>query len=486
MTDPHPESAVLAELSATQLAFDIANAERSSAETTASLLSRIEAIERPGASSALHAIAAVHSEALDVATTRDTERDQGRRRGPLHGVPVVIKDNIEAIGLPAMAGSSALVGRPTRDAPLVTRLVDAGAVLLASTNLSQWANLRSPRSTSGWSATGGLVANPWALDRSAGGSSSGTGAAVAGGLAPFGVGTETDGSIICPSSLNGLVGLKPTVGHVPTQFVVPLSHSQDAPGPMARSVADVALLYRVLSGRDRPHVGPVTWAAASWRTGHPATDARFAELLEWLAAAGSPAEHRSVVEPGAQEYEDELAVLLSEMRDDLSAYLAARPGGGVRSLDDVVAYERGLPEVELPYFGNEFFEQALATGGCDTERYRTARTRNLTWARDTCLGPALDGIDVLLAPAYGPAWKSDLTTGGHPGAASVATMPAAVAGWPILTVPMGLVHGLPVGVALLARAHEEEKLLAAAARVESVVREHVDVARPTWAPPARG
>ncbi len=487
MTDPHEASAELAYQSVAETLAQLADGRRSSFELVTSLLERIEAIDAPSTPVALRSVAAVAADALEVARERDEQRARGEVRGALHGVPVVVKDNIEARGLPGLAGSSALVARSSRESPLVARLRDAGAIVLASTNLSQWANIRSARSTSGWSATGGLVANPWALDRSAGGSSSGSGAALAAGLAPLAVGTETDGSIVCPASVNGVVGLKPTVGVVPTTFVVPISASQDSPGPMGRCVDDVARLFAVLSGRAPELVSrPRVVVAANWRTGDPATDARFDEVVAALLEAGVAITSREVPEPGPTEYADELAVLLGELSDDLSAYLAERPGDGVHSLEDLIAYEDHHRDVEQPFFGHDLFVAAAATGGRRGDAYASARTRNLAWARDTCLGPALEGSDVLLAPAFGPAWKSDLVVGGHPGAASVATTPAAIAGWPIASVPIGFVHGLPIGAALTARPDAEWTILEVAATLEAVVGGGYQRYRPTFAAASRG
>ena len=330
MHDPHLASHPLAYTSATQLVRDLRARDVSSAQLVTVLLERIAAIDALGTDVALNSIAALSDDALSVSTLCDEEASRGTSRGPLHGVPVVIKDNIEALGLPGLAGSTALVGRPSRDAPLVTRLREAGAIVLASTNLSQWANARSPRSTSGYSASAGLVANPWALDRSAGGSSSGSGAALAAGLAPLAVGTETDGSIICPSSLNGVVGLKPTVGNVPATYVVPIASSMDSPGPMGRCVDDVALLYGVLAHSQSPAatVPPSFAVAMNWRTGHPQTDALFDELVATLRASGLSVVARDLALPTNQQYSDETAVMYAEMYDDLSAYLADRPGPG--------------------------------------------------------------------------------------------------------------------------------------------------------------
>ena len=258
MSDPHPASADLASLSGAQAASALAAGDLTSEELVAGLLERVAAIDAPATAVALRSVAGVAPDALDVARERDAQRRAGVSLGALHGLPVVVKDNVEATGLGGWAGSSALVGRPARDAPLVARLRAAGAVVVASTNLSQWANIRSTRSSSGWSATGGLVANPWALDRSAGGSSSGSGAALAAGLAPLAVGTETDGSITCPASLNGVAGLKPTVGAVSTTHVVPISVEPGQPRP------------------DGPHRGRRRRALLGARRARPRADRRAA------------------------------------------------------------------------------------------------------------------------------------------------------------------------------------------------------------------
>ena len=487
MTDPHESSAPLAYLAASEVMDQFADGSLRSLALVDVLYERMDAIDAPDTPVALRSIAAREQHARATAAERDEQRAHGVVLGPLHGLPVVIKDNVEAVGLPGAAGSTALLGRPARDAPLVARLRAAGAVIVASTNLSQWANIRSERSTSGWSATGGLVANPCALDRSAGGSSSGSGAALAAGLAPLAIGTETDGSIVCPASLNGVVGLKPTVGVVPATHVVPISASQDSPGPMGRTVADVARLFAVLSGTAPAESAPVRVAvAANWRTGHAATDDRFDEVVTALAAAGVAVTFRDVPQPGPEQGEDELAVLLAELVDDLSAYLADRPGAGVASLAEVVEYEDRYRAREQPYFGHDLFLQALATGGRAGTAYAAARARNLAWARETCLGPALEGVDVLLAPAYGPAWKSDLVVGGHPGPTSGATTPAAIAGWPIASVPIGFVHGLPIGAAIIGRPNAEWQILEVAAQLEAGVSVGFDRHRPGFTGPTRG
>jgi amidase len=451
------------------------------------LIERVSEVDASDSPTALNSIAALHDEARAQANDRDSERRDGGPVGVLHGVPILIKDNIEARGLPGLAGSTSLIGRPSRDATLVTRLRDAGAVILGSTNLSQWANIRSPRSTSGYSASGGLVANPWALDRSAGGSSSGSGAAVAAGLAPLAVGTETDGSIVSPASMNGVVGLKPTVGAVPTTHVVPISASQDSPGPMGRHVADVAIMFGVLAQQAaRPAAATSLVVAKNWRTGHPATDQMFDDVVEELRHAGLSILERDVAEPGETERQDEFTVLLAELFDDLTQYLADRPGDGVHSLADVILYEDEHSEIEQRYFGHEFFLAAQEIGGRKGPLYGESRQRNLAWALATCLEPGIEDGDVIIAPAYGPTWKSDLVVGGHPGPASPITGPAAIAGWPILSLPMGVVDDLPVGLGIVGRANSEWTVLDAATRIESVLRAASPWPSPQWRRPTRG
>jgi amidase len=463
--------------------FDLQRVRVKARHLTEALLERIAAVDGAGTPYGLRSVLAVSEVALDEAKACDATAP----KGPLHGIPVLVKDNIEVAGLPSTAGATSLVGRPAaRDAPLVTRLREAGAIILGTTNLSQWANARSPRSTAGWSAVGGLTANPWALDRSAGGSSAGSGAALAAGLAPLAIGTETDGSITCPASLNGVVGIKPTVGSVPTTGVVPVSESQDSPGPMARSVDDVALLLEVLTAtggivdRARQGVSGLSVAVArNWRTGHPATDELFDGNVGRLEAAGATVHDVTAAVPSASDGEDEYTVLLAELLDGMAAYLPTRGPDGPQDLPEVIAYEQAHAAVELAHFGHEGFALAVEQGGRNTDRYRAARARNLAWALYTCLGPAFTGADVLVAPTFAPAWKSDLVLGGHPGAASGVTTAPAIAGWPIATAPMGLVEGLPVGFGVVGRPGSEALLLAVCRVIEQP-------ARPTWRPPSRG
>lgn len=493
LRDPHEPSAQIAALDATDLAESLAQGETTSVAAISALLERITTIDSPGTNIALRSVLAVEAGALEVAHERDSERAQGKLRGALHGIPVLIKDNIEAVGLPGTAGATSLAGRPVaQDSPIAERLREAGAVIIGATNLSEWANIRSPHSSSGWSAVGGLTGNPWALDRSAGGSSSGSGAAVAAGLAPLAVGTETDGSIVCPSSLNGLVGIKPTVGAVPTKGVVPISHSQDSPGPMARSVRDAAALLEVLSG-----ISGLSQAAAdtttelrigvlkNYRSGHPATDALFDAVVQSIAGAGIAVGESDAVAPDGAVGGDELTVLLCELRDGLNSYLPNRAGEGPRNIADVIAHEQTHAHAELVHFGHEFFIQAAATDGCQSEDYRNARTRNLNWAVTQCLEPGIDGWDVLIAPSYAPAWKIDLVNGDQ-ALASPVTRPAAIAGWPIACVPMGLIEGLPVGLAIIARPKAEVTLVRAAAEIERRLALPVAARRPSFTHARRG
>ena len=486
--DPHPASAHIAHRDATSLLAELDAGTCTAVDVVTDLLDRIAAIDDPASPIALRSVVAIAPDALAVAQERDRERAAGRLRGPLHGVPVLVKDNIEVRGLPAAAGSLALVDAPaTSDAPIVARLRDAGAIVLGATNCSEWANIRSAHSTSGWSALGGLTANPWALDRSAGGSSSGSGAALAAGLAPLAIGTETDGSIVCPAALNGVVGLKPTVGLLPQTGIVPISHSQDTAGPMARTVADVRLLFEVLGGAPLPAVDVRALRVAAvpqWYTGQPATDRCFDAVVARLDGVFGSIGTRPVPAMTPELEADELTVLLTELHDDLARYLAdRRPTARVRTLADVVAFNATHAAEELAHFGQDLFEQAVARGGVDDDA-RSAQQRVRAWARDECLDPALQEFDLLIAPTYAPAWKHDFLLG-HPNAGGAVTSPAAVAGYPLLSLPMGLVAGLPVGLTIVGRPHGEATMLAAAAAIERALG-LAGMLRPRFAPPGRG
>lgn len=492
--DPHPPTAALAAATAQEIAADLAAGRTTSREVTRALLDRIAAVDDAGPE--LRAVLAVSAAALDDAEQLDAERAAGHLRGPLHGIPVLVKDNVEVVGLPGTAGSLALAGRDVvADAPLVAALREAGLVVLGATNLSEWANMRSPMSTSGWSAVGGLTGNPWQLDRSAGGSSSGSGAAVAAGLAPLAIGTETDGSIICPSSLNGCVGLKPTLGLVSTEGVVPLAGSQDAPGPMTRSVADAALLLSALTADPSYAASPGSLdvgdlrlgVATGWLSQHAGTDAVFSDVLQGLEKAGATLSQADVT-PVAGTGAAELTVLVCELRDDLGRYLAARGGTGPRSVQELIDFNVAHADVELAHFGQEFLEMAAGSEGRADPAYAEARARCLQWAVEETLEPNLVGDDApefLVAPAYAPAWKSDLRSGDHFLGGGLASAAPSIAGWPVLGIPMGLVDGLPVGLVLVGRPRSEARLLAAGHAIEGLLDLRSQL-RPTWLAPTRG
>ncbi|MBD8639054.1 amidase [Sphingomonas sp. CFBP 13733] len=452
----------------------------SSVDLVRAYLARIAAMDRKGPM--LRSVIALNPDALAQAKALDAERRAGRVRGPLHGVPVLIKDNVEtADAMPTTAGSLALKDNMTRrDAPVVAQLRAAGAVILGKTNLSEWANIRSTRSMSGWSAVGGLVRNPYALDRTACGSSSGSGAAIAASFAAAAIGTETDGSVVCPSSINGLVGLKPTIGLVSRTHVVPISHSQDTPGPMARSVRDVATMFSAMIAADpadaatagagaykRDYAAALSTSALSGlRIGVVRPEmtadvaARYEVALGVLKAAGAVLVE--VKQPKLDGIgEAELLVLQTELKADLDTYLATTPAAvRTRTLDQVIAFNRANEAAEMPFFAQETFEAAAKTKGLDDPAYKAARTKSLRLA-------GAEGIDamlkaaratVLVEPTYGPAWLSEPVYGDQYGGPSASELPA-VAGYPNLTVPMGLVRGLPVGLSFIATRYGDGTVL---------------------------
>ena len=406
-----------------------------------------------------------------------------RIAGPLSGVPILLKDNIETREMPTTAGSLALINNaPGRDAPLTARLREAGAVILGKTNLSEWANIRSSSSTSGWSAVGGLTRNPHALDRNTCGSSSGSGAAVAAGLAPAAIGTETDGSITCPAAINGIVGFKPTVGLVSRTHIVPISHSQDTAGPMTRTVEDAAIVLTVIAGSDpldaataEADARKVDYRAAldagslngarigvaRFLTGYSAsTDAVFEANLQTMREAGAVLVEITEGPDMNAIGEAELEVLLFELKHDLNAYLASTDPVQVptRTLADVIAFNERTPR-ELALFGQELFLLAEAKGGLDDPAYVTARATSLRLAGAEGIDRLLreHGVVALVAPTTGPAWTTDVINGDHyAGAAS--TLPA-VAGYPHLTVPMGFVRGLPVGISFIGGQWDDARVL---------------------------
>jgi amidase len=404
--------------------------------------------------------------------------------GPLSGVPILIKDNIEAIGLPATAGSLALQDTEVvRDSTIAKRLRAAGATIIGATNLSEWANIRSGKSTSGWSAVGGLTANPWKHGHSAGGSSSGSGAAVGAGIVSMAVGSETDGSIVCPASLNGCVGIKPTVGSIPRDAMIPISASQDTPGPMAQTVAQAAALLDVLTDKNMyakaaTSEEPLRIAyVKEWATEDAGTNQLFGDLLSKLSSANIKVTEISLPAPTDEDGTAEFKVLMHELNEDLATYLTGRVGARVRSLSDVVKFNIDNAGAEMKHFGQEYFEQALQLGGRNSE-YEKLRKENLDWASNKVLGPGFAEFDILLGQTYAPAWKSNLGGGDDFSSATWITMAPAIAGTPIGCLPMGLVDGLPVGVGVVSRANEEVRLISAMAHIEKVLG--IGVLNPTF------
>ena len=456
-----------------------------SADLVRACLARIEAVDRAGPR--LNAVLSVNPHALAIAANLDDERRAGKVRGPLHGIPVLIKDNIDTgDAQPTTAGSLAFGSTPApRDAEVVRRLRSAGAVVLGKTNLSEWANFRGSRSTSGWSAVGGQTRNPHVLDRSPLGSSSGSAAAVAAGLAPIAVGTETDGSIVAPASVCGVVGFKPTLGLVSRRGIVPIAHSQDTAGPMARSVADTAILLDAMAGSDKVdratrladarrgcYRDAIEGAALQGRRlGIARTlihdDARVAPVLE--SALRTMREHGAeVVDPiefdAGHYHGDEFTVLCHEFKADLAKYLAERGDPSLQSLADVIAFNEREASRELRWFGQELMLQAQATEGLDAPNYRKARARarRLTGRRGIDAAIARHQLDAIVAITFSPAFCVDPVNGDHAGSMISCSGPAAVAGCPHVTVPGGFVHGLPVGVSFFAGAWQDAAVLSIA------------------------
>jgi amidase len=464
-------------LAATLFALPLPVLAQTAAKDAAAYIERIGRIDRAGP--ALNSVLSINPDWRSQAEKLDLQKP----RSPLHGRAVLIKDNIEtADRIATTAGSLALKDNITgRDAPLVARLRAAGALILGKTNLSEWANIRSNRSMSGWSAIGGLVRNPYALDRTACGSSSGSGAAIAAGLAWAAIGTETDGSVVCPASINGLVGLKPTVGLVSRTHVIPISHSQDTPGPMTRTVRDAAMVLTVIAGSDRAdeatnlanshardYAAALTGSIKGVRIGvlrdrigsQPATRAVFEAALATLKAAGAVLV--DIEKTGAPDDlgAAEFKVLLTELKADLNAYLATTPPTvKTRTLADVIAFNTANADTEMPFFGQETFIEAEATKGLSDPDYLNALADSGGGARATLTRLLADNkVAMLVVPTYGPAWLSDSVNGDQYDGPSASSLPA-MAGYPHLTVPMGQVRGLPVGLSFIGPAWSEAALL---------------------------
>ena len=465
-----------------------------SCTVTEAYLHRIEEIDRHGP--ALNSVIEINPDALAIAEALDAERKSKGPRGPLHGIPVLIKDNIATRDrMMTTAGSLALVGSvPPEDSFVARKLREAGAVIIGKTNLSEWANFRSTRSTSGWSGRGGQTLNPYVLDRNPCGSSSGSGVAVAANLCAGAIGTETDGSIVCPSNANGIVGIKPTIGLISRFGIIPIAHSQDTAGPMTRTVADAALMLGALTGVD-----PQDSATGSSRGQSHADYSRFLdpeglrgarvgiarnffgfnERVDKLMEACITEMKRQgavIIDPAniptAGSFDDsELEVLLYEFKADLNAHLAwLGSSSPVHSLRDIIEFNEKNREKEMPYFGQELFLQAEEKGPLTSKAYRAALKKNHRLSRKEGIDAVMDGhrLDAIAAPAGGPAWNTDLINGDHFTGGS--STPAAVAGYPNIAVPAGFIHGLPVGISFFGRACSEPVLIRIAYAFEQATK----------------
>jgi amidase len=481
------------EVTMARLGAALAAGEVTSRQLVDAYLARIAEIDDRGPT--LGAVVEVNPDARAIADALDRELRERGPRGPLHGIPVLLKDNIDtADGMETTAGSLALVGsRPARDAFVVERLRAAGAVVLGKTNLSEWANFRSTRSSSGWSARGGQTRNPYALDRNPSGSSSGSAAAVAASLAAAAIGTETDGSILSPASVCGIVGIKPTVGLVSRSGIIPIAHSQDTAGPMARTVADAAALLGPLTGSDPRD--PATRAsagmaaddygrfldpqglagarlgvvrAAAFRLG-PKTAPVLEAAIGALRAAGATVVEVELASAGKTD-EGELEVLLYEFKADLEAYLGSRPGAKVKSLAGLIEFNRRNAPDEMPFFEQELLEMADKKGPLTEKRYRAALRRIRSLSRTAGIDAVMDAerLDALVAITNGPAHLTDLVNGDAFTGGSES--PAAVAGYPSISVPAGHVHGLPVGLSFFGRAWTEPTLIRLAYAFEQATK----------------
>ena len=472
----------LDELSLSDLAASMASGDHSARSVTAAYLSQVEQLDRQGP--ALRSVIETNPDALEIAEALDRERAEGRVRSPLHGVPMLLKDNIDtADRMTTTAGSLALRGSiPSEDSTVARRLREAGAVFLGKANLSEWANFRSNRSSSGWSARGGQCRNPYVLDRSPCGSSSGSAVAVSANLVAAAIGTETDGSIVCPSSANGIVGIKTTVGLVSRAGIVPISATQDTAGPMARTVRDAALVLGVIAGVDprdpataasEPHrvndyssfldemglIGARVGVQRSAFGFHEAVDRLMETAIELMQDQGATIVDPIDLRPSAAMRRAEREVMAYEFKAGLNAYLSNRPDAEVGSLAELIAFNEEHAAEEMPYFGQERLLEAQRRGPLSDARYREAHEAARRLAQDEGIDRAMgtDSLDAIIAPTGGPAWMIDLVNGDHFGGGSSSL--AAVAGYPNITIPAGFVHGLPVGLSFFGRAWSEPTLI---------------------------
>jgi amidase len=473
------------EMTIIEMQRQMTTGELSSSRLTESYMERIEQLDRRGPT--VNAVIELNPDASAIAEALDKERKAGQLRGPLHGIPILIKDNIDTHDrMQTTAGSLALEGSiARRDATIVRRLRTAGAVIMGKTNLSEWANFRGKRSVSGWSSRGGLTRNPYALDRSACGSSSGSAAAVAANMCAAALGTETDGSIICPAQTNGIVGIKPTLGLASRNGIIPIAHSQDTAGPMARTVADAAILLGALTGVDArdpatrpsgkralrdymPFLDPngLQGARIGVAREMAGTDARilriFEACIEVMKKLGAVIIDPVTV-PNFRKYgESEMEVLHYEFKSDLNDYLAGLgPKARVHSMEDVIRFNEDHKKRVMPYFAQEHMTTAQEKGSLSSKPYREALAKNHRLSREQGLDLAIrkHRLDALVVPAGGPAWVIDLANGDAINWDMESTSPAAVAGYPNITVPAGSIFGLPVGISFMGKAWQEPTLI---------------------------
>jgi len=478
-----PKEFDLDEVSISELQDGMRSGKFTSRSLVKKYLERIDEIDKNGP--AINSVIEINPDAVSIAEALDRERKEKGARGPLHGIPILIKDNIDtADRMMTTAGSLALVGsHPAQDALVAKRLREAGAVILGKTNLSEWANIRSNHSSSGWSGRGGQTRNPYALDRNPCGSSSGSGAATAAGLCAAAIGTETDGSVVCPSSANSLVGIKPTVGLVSRAGIIPIAHSQDTAGPMARTVSDAAVLLGALTGIDVNDAVTKTSVQKSFtdytqfldkgglkgaRLGiarksfgfNDRVDKLMNDLIGELKKLGAVIVDPADIPTSGKFDDSELEVLLYELKADLNSYLRRRgTNAQVHSLKEVIEFNERNREREMPYFGQDLFIKAEAKGPLTEKKYTQALAKNHLLSRTQGIDFVLrkHRLDALIAPTGGPAWPTDWINGDHfTGGYSSAS---AVAGYPHITVPAGYVFGLPVGVSFFGAAWSEPKLI---------------------------
>lgn len=478
----------LEEATVADLQTAMASGQTTARKITEGYLARIADVDKK-----LNSIIELNPDALAIADRCDAERKAGKALGPLHGIPILLKDNIDtADKMHTTAGSLALVDAPTpkQDAFLVGRLREAGAVVLGKTNLSEWANFRSSKSSSGWSGRGGQTHNPYILDRNPCGSSSGSGSAVAASLAAIAVGTETDGSIICPSSTCGIVGIKPTIGLVSRSGVIPIAHSQDTAGPMARTVADAVALFQVLVAQDHTDssMGSGKWERINYTSFLKKDGLKGMRIGVGRQYFGKNTKVDKVIEPHLQVLKDggatlidvtfpklenfgdaEFDVLLYEFKEDLNKYLAGR-GGPNKTLADLIAFNEKYADKEMPYFGQEVFIQAQAKGDLNDRAYRIALLQSKLMTQEQGIDGVMDKdkLDAIVAPSGGPAWMTDLV-GGDCGVFESSSV-AAVAGYPNITVPAGYVQGLPAGISFFGKAFSEPTLIKIAYAFEQATK----------------